>query len=149
MAENSKDDTVVDARACLLPKIRTNDAAREAATTRLSRYYADGSLTQEEFTARCDIILEAKTQVEVDVMFQDLPKQPQPRNPAPLPVKPARQRRERADPMLAFLGAMFMSTGVGIGGSLANVAWLYAAGLTLLLVSGGAAVILAIKSFSR
>jgi len=78
------------------PDLRIGDAEREAAADHLREHFAQGRLTQEEFTQRLDAIFAAKTQNQLGAITSDLP-QPAAGPSAPLPVAAAAsQDRERA-----------------------------------------------------
>jgi hypothetical protein len=78
------------------PDLRIGDAEREAAADHLREHFAEGRLTQEEFTQRLDAVFAAKTQNQLGAITSDLP-QPAAGPSAPLPVAAAAgQDRERA-----------------------------------------------------
>jgi Domain of unknown function (DUF1707) len=78
------------------PDLRIGDAEREAAADHLREHFAQGRLTQEEFTERLDAVFAAKTQSQLGATTRDLP-QPATGSSAPLPVTAAAgQERERA-----------------------------------------------------
>jgi hypothetical protein len=56
--------------------IRVSDADRDQATTRLREHAAVGRLTMDELAARVEAALAARTQGELDSLFDDLPAQP-------------------------------------------------------------------------
>jgi hypothetical protein len=67
------------------PDLRIGDAEREAAADHLREHFAQGRLTQEEFTERLDAVFAAKTQNQLGAISSDLP-HPAARPSAPLPV---------------------------------------------------------------
>jgi hypothetical protein len=69
------------------PDLRIGDAEREAAAAHLREHFAQGRLTQEEFTQRLDAVFTAKTRSQLGAINSDLPQPPAPS--APLPVAAA------------------------------------------------------------
>ncbi len=79
------------------PTMRVSHAERTEVADRLSKHYGDGRLDEEEFNERLDRAMKAKTQSDLDGLFDDLPEpetarsvtrpnpQPHPRGPRPLP----------------------------------------------------------------
>ena len=80
------------------PNMRVSHAERTEVADRLSKHYGDGRLDEEEFNERLDRAMKAKTQSDLDGLFDDLPEpeppavgrparnqQPRPRGPRPLP----------------------------------------------------------------
>jgi hypothetical protein len=79
------------------PTMRVSHAERTEVADRLSKHYGDGRLDEEEFNERLDRAMKAKTQSDLDGLFDDLPEpetprsvtrpnpQPRPRGPRPLP----------------------------------------------------------------
>lgn len=149
MAEKQGNDETVDARACVLPHPRVGDAYRELAAEELCGYRAGGFLDQDEFEARRDIILSAKTAAEVEAMFTDLHGSLLPRKTSrpPLPAasppwdgsfpdgtnRPAiPARRQRMHPSAQWFWAMVMLMGVLAGAFLADVTWLVTTALIML-----------------
>jgi hypothetical protein len=55
------------------PELRIGDAEREAAADHLRDNFAQGRLTQEEFSERLDAIFAAKTQSQLSAITSDLP----------------------------------------------------------------------------
>jgi hypothetical protein len=111
------------------PDLRIGDAEREAAADHLREHFAEGRLTQEEFTDRLDGVFAAKTQSQLSAVSKDLP-QPAARPSAPLPVAAATgwdRERERQEyrsgrrPRLGFLPVIIA----------ALAAWLLIADLSL------------------
>lgn len=111
------------------PDLRIGDAEREAAADYLREHFADGRLTQEEFTERLDAVFAAKTQSQLGAITKDLP-QPAAGPSAPLPVAAAagwdRERarqeyRSRPRPRLGFVPVIIA----------ALVSWLLIADLSL------------------
>jgi hypothetical protein len=75
--------------------LRIGDAERETAADHLREHFAQGRLTQEEFTERLDKVFAAKTQSQLGALISDLP-QPATGPFAPLPVAAASESgRER------------------------------------------------------
>ena len=83
------------------PNMRVSHAERTEVADRLSKHYGDGRLDEEEFNERLDRAMKAKTQSDLDGLFDDLPEpetprsvtrpnpQPHPRGPRPLPGSPS------------------------------------------------------------
>jgi Domain of unknown function (DUF1707) len=77
------------------PDLRIGDAEREAAAAHLREHFAQGRLSQEEFTERLDAVFAAKTRSQLGAISSDLPQTSAPS--APLPVAAASDTgRERA-----------------------------------------------------
>ena len=152
MAEKQGNDETVDARACILPHPRVGDKYRELAVEELCAYRADGFLSQDEFDARQDIILSAKTAAEVESMFSDLhgtllprktrrPELPAAQGPwdgsfpagTNRPAAPARRRRMH--PAGQWFWAMMLLMGIVIGAAAADSTWLLA--VTGILLAAG------------
>jgi Flp pilus assembly protein TadB len=55
------------------PDLRVSDAERAEVAERLGRHYGDGRLNQEEFNERVDRAMNAKTQSDLNGLFDDLP----------------------------------------------------------------------------
>ena len=72
--------------------VRIGDADRERAMADLSMHYADGRLDHEEYDERLDAIWTARTQADVRVLFDDLPR-PQVTYPKPVAARPTGGRR--------------------------------------------------------
>jgi hypothetical protein len=53
--------------------LRVSDAERAEVADRLSRHYSDGRLDQAEFDERVDQAMRAKTEADLDGLFDDLP----------------------------------------------------------------------------
>jgi class 3 adenylate cyclase len=75
--------------------IRVSDADRNEAVQRLKVFYGEGRLTLEEFNTRVDEAFNATTNVELDRVFQDLPRIASP-VPAPIPSRQPRAHRVRS-----------------------------------------------------
>src|SRR5437773_2251571 len=72
--------------------IRASDAERDQTITTLRDHCAEGRLTLEEFAERLDVVLQARTRAELDVVTRDLPVARL--QPAQIePRKPASRRR--------------------------------------------------------
>jgi hypothetical protein len=84
------------------PNIRVSHAERTEVADRLSKHYGDGRLDEEEFNERLDRAMKAKTQSDLDGLFDDLP---EPQAPRPL-ARPDPQPNSRPRPpvsRIAFL----------------------------------------------
>jgi hypothetical protein len=71
--------------------MRVSDADRQQVIDRLSRHTADGRLTLDEFEARVDEVVRARTRSELDATLRELPAEPVPyaepgRRGRPFPV---------------------------------------------------------------
>lgn len=55
------------------PRMRVSDADRAEVADRLSQHYGDGRLDQAEYNERLDQAMRAKTQSDLDGLFDDLP----------------------------------------------------------------------------
>src|SRR5215470_2096395 len=58
------------------PSMRVSHAERTEVADRLSKHYGDGRLDEEEFNERLDRAMKAKTQSDLDGLFDDLPVPP-------------------------------------------------------------------------
>jgi len=81
------------------PNMRVSHAERTDVADRLSKHYGDGRLDEEEFNERLDRAMKAKTQSDLDGLFDDLPEPELPRPvarptapPAPAPAPPSASR---------------------------------------------------------
>src|SRR5262249_33235099 len=78
------------------PNMRVSHAERTEVADRLSKHYGDGRLDEEEFNERLDRAMKAKTQSDLDGLFDDLPEpeasraversRPNPPGPRPAPA---------------------------------------------------------------
>ena len=73
----------------ILGELRVNDETRRTYGDKLSELYAEGYLDLQEFQARNDVIVAAKTRGELDAVFRDLPK------PVKLPTMAMRKIPEK------------------------------------------------------
>ena len=64
------------------PNMRVSHAERTEVADRLSKHYGDGRLDEEEFNERLDRAMKAKTQSDLDGLFDDLPEPELPRQVA-------------------------------------------------------------------
>jgi uncharacterized protein DUF1707 len=55
------------------PGLRVSDAERTAVADRLAKHYGDGRLDEAEFNERLDRAMKAKTQADLNGLFDDLP----------------------------------------------------------------------------
>lgn len=78
---------------------RLSDADRDRAAAELVDHYADGRLDAEEHAERLDAIWTARTQADLDPVFEDLPRR------APEPA-PRRRRRGASVPFLPVAAAL-------------------------------------------
>lgn len=58
--------------------MRVSDAERQQVIDQLSRHTADGRLTLEEFEARVDEVVKARTRADLAVTLRELPAEPVP-----------------------------------------------------------------------
>lgn len=83
--------------------VRIGDADRERAMADLAMHYTDGRLDHEEYDERLDAIWTARTQADLRVLFDDLPR-PQVTYPAPVTARAGSRRRKLPIlPILALL----------------------------------------------
>ena len=87
------------------PRQRIGDAERERATSLLAQHYTDGRLEHEEYDERLDAIWTARTRHDLDVVFNDLPRQLGPVRPA-APTPPVVRRGRRPIPLLPVLAIL-------------------------------------------
>jgi class 3 adenylate cyclase len=78
--------------------IRISDADRQEAIGRINQHYTEGRLDFDETSARLDAIYAAKTDVELERVFRDLPK-PAVATPRPRRILSVKTRLERAAAM--------------------------------------------------
>jgi hypothetical protein len=65
------------------PNLRVSNAERTEVADRLSKHYGDGRLDEEEFNDRLDRAMKAKTQSDLDGLFDDLPNSERPKEVEP------------------------------------------------------------------
>jgi hypothetical protein len=109
--------------------LRVSDAERAEVADRLSKHYSEGRLDQAEFDQRVDQAMRAKTQSDLDGLFDDLPLPDEPEPSETLDagrVAPRRrdQRPHHHHPVL--LLALMVLVAVGLGHALVQlyVPWL-------------------------
>jgi hypothetical protein len=86
--------------------LRASDDERNAVADKLSRHYAEGRLDEAEFKTRLDTAMSATTRGDLNGLFHDLPKLPEPPPPPPT-------RRQRSVPwlfLLAFAAVVAVAT---------------------------------------
>ena len=94
--------------------VRIGDADRERAMADLSLHYADGRLDHEEYDERLDAIWTARTQADLRVLFDDLPR-PQVSYPQPVAARPSGRRRSVPFlPVIALLIGLSILTGAPV-----------------------------------
>jgi hypothetical protein len=98
------------------PNMRVSHAERTDVADRLSKHYGDGRLDEEEFNERLDRAMKAKTQSDLDGLFDDLPEPDAPRQVA-RPGPHAHPRRPV--PRVAFL-ALVVVLAIMVGNWLAR-----------------------------
>ena len=84
------------------PNMRVSHAERTEVADRLSKHYGDGRLDEEEFNERLDRAMKAKTQSDLDGLFDDLP-EPVASRPVARPDPQPHPRTHRPFPRVAFL----------------------------------------------
>lgn len=82
-----------------LPPVRASDAERDQTVLVLREHCAQGRLTLEEFSERIELVLNARTRVELDTVTRDLPV-------ARLEPEPLRRERVRARTRKRFVAIM-------------------------------------------
>jgi hypothetical protein len=87
--------------------LRVSDAERNVVADKLSRHFSEGRLDQAEFKERLDKAMSAKTQGDLDGLFDDLP--PLASDPPPPP-----SRRSRLVPFLAMLVLLAVVAGSSV-----------------------------------
>jgi hypothetical protein len=96
--------------------LRVSDAERTEVADRLSKHYADGRLDQAEFNERLDQAMAAKTQFDLNGLFDDLP---------PLDgsngVEPRRPRNVRPHNHRLLMVIVVVVIAAGVGHSLAHL----------------------------
>jgi hypothetical protein len=86
--------------------LRASDDERNAVADKLSCHYAEGRLDEAEFKHRLDAAMSATTRGDLNGLFHDLPRLPEPAPPPPT-------RRQRAVPwmvLLAFVALVAVAT---------------------------------------
>jgi hypothetical protein len=86
--------------------LRASDDERNAVADKLSHHYAEGRLDETEFKTRLDAAMSATTRGDLNGLFHDLPKLPEPAPPPPT-------RRQRTLPWLllvAFAALVSLAT---------------------------------------
>ena len=63
------------------PALRIGDAERDRAVADLGEHFAAGRLTREELDQRVDQAMAARLDADLEPLFVDLPRTPQPRSP--------------------------------------------------------------------
>jgi hypothetical protein len=98
--------------------LRVSDAERNAVADKLSRHFSEGRLDQAEFKERLDTAMSAKTQGDLNGLFDDLP--PLASEPAPPP-----SRRRRLVPFLVMVVFLALAAGSTISWwHIMHVPWL-------------------------
>jgi|SRR5215472_7565776 len=100
------------------PNMRVSHAERTEVADRLSKHYGDGRLDEEEFNERLDRAMKAKTQSDLDGLFDDLP-EPQGARPVARQNTQVRPRPPSALPRIAFL-ALVAVLAIMVGQALAH-----------------------------
>jgi len=100
------------------PNMRVSHAERTDVADRLSKHYGDGRLDEEEFNERLDRAMKAKTQSDLDGLFDDLP-EPQAARPVARPNPQPRPPGPRQFPRIAFL-ALVVILAIMVGQWLAH-----------------------------
>jgi len=100
------------------PNMRVSHAERTDVADRLSKHYGDGRLDEEEFNERLDRAMKAKTQSDLDGLFDDLP-EPEAARPVARPNPQPRPPGPRQFPRIAFL-ALVVILAIMVGQWLAH-----------------------------
>jgi len=100
------------------PNMRVSHAERTEVADRLSKHYGDGRLDEEEFNERLDRAMKAKTQSDLDGLFDDLP-EPEAARPVARPNPQPRPPGPRQFPRIAFL-ALVVILAIMVGQWLAH-----------------------------
>jgi uncharacterized protein DUF1707 len=87
------------------PNMRVSHAERTEVADRLSKHYGDGRLDEEEFNERLDRAMKAKTQSDLDGLFDDLP---EPEMPRPVERLRPQPHPRRPIPRVAFLALVVL-----------------------------------------
>ena len=87
--------------------LRVSDAERNAVADKLSRHFSEGRLDQTEFKERLDKAMSAKTQGDLDGLFDDLP--PLASEPPPPP-----SRRSRLVPFVVMVVLLSVVAGTSL-----------------------------------
>jgi Domain of unknown function (DUF1707) len=91
------------------PDLRVSDAERSEVAERLGTHYSDGRLDQDEFNERVDRAMSAKTQSDLNGLFDDLPPIEGPNVPAPR--APKRTHHHHRALLLALVIVVAVSAG--------------------------------------
>jgi hypothetical protein len=81
------------------PVIRIGDAERYKAVDVLGTHYAEGRITQQEHSSRCDLALAAQSQRQLDALLKDLP-----------PLAPAKLAPDKDPVIESLLDQLFTAT---------------------------------------
>jgi hypothetical protein len=84
-------------------ELRASDDERNAVADKLSRHYAEGRLDEAEFKTRLDAAMSATRRGDLNGLFHDLPRLPEPAPPPPT-------RRQRAVPWLFLVAFVALVT---------------------------------------
>jgi hypothetical protein len=127
------------------PDMRVSNAERTEVADRLSKHYGEGRLDEEEFNARLDRAMKAKTQADLNGLFADLPDVPG--TEATKEVRPMPHRRSLFPRILVFVLLIIVASalwhaltppffGLALGGL--SVPWLLIAVAVFLVWRSGA-----------
>ncbi len=100
------------------PNLRISDAERAEAADRLSKHYSDGRLDQAAFNERLDQAMAARTQSDLNGLFDDLPG-----TDASAAVTPRRHRHGHGR-LLALVLVVVITAAVGDALARSFVPWL-------------------------
>lgn len=117
------DPSTLDAR------LRGSDAERNDVADRLAHHFADGRLDETEFKGRLDAAMSATTRGDLHGLFDDLPRLPSERPPAP-------PRRRQLLPWLLLIVIAMVALAAGAAvyeGPFLHVPWLVLAVVAFVL----------------
>jgi hypothetical protein len=100
------------------PNMRVSHAERTEVADRLSKHYGDGRLDEEEFNERLDRAMKAKTQSDLDGLFDDLP---EPQGSGPTAAGPSGWTPGRIISVVT--GAVLVVFSLGLLGGGAGAVW--------------------------
>jgi hypothetical protein len=70
-----------------MPELRVSEEERDQAAAALAKFCGEGRLTLEEFSQRVEVVLESRTQSDIDRVMSDLPRGPDvPAYKSPVPA---------------------------------------------------------------
>lgn len=106
------------------PNLRVGDRERDQAARDLGEHFAAGRLDREEYDERVERAFAARTSGELQTLFRDLPRAPQPR-----PVRPSARQHGLRFP---FLPVLLILIGTAI---VLDAGWIVWVGLGVMLLA--------------